>query len=104
IPDITIIEKKHIWLVDVATLGDSHITQKETEKPTKYQDLKIEVQRLWERKVDIVPIVVGAHGAIPKDLHHCLKSLGLNKVSPAQIQKAALLKMAHILRKYLSDT
>ena len=55
-------------------------------------------------KVDIVPIVVGALGAIPKDVHQCLKSLGLDKVSLSQIQKAALLGTAHILRKYLSDS
>src|SRR6185436_15392476 len=35
-------------LVDVVIPGDSHITQKETEKLTIYQDLKIEVQKLWE--------------------------------------------------------
>src|SRR6185436_937871 len=36
VPDIIIIEKKHIWLVGVAVLGDFRITQKETEKLTKY--------------------------------------------------------------------
>ena len=83
-------------MVDMVILGDSLTMQKETEKLSKYQDLKIEVQRLWERKVDMVPIVVGALGAIPKDLHQCLKSSDLDKVSLAQIQKAALLLTAHI--------
>ena len=46
IPHITMIEKKQVWLIDVATPGESRIDQKEVEKITKYQDLKIEVERL----------------------------------------------------------
>src|ERR1044071_6030581 len=55
-PDITVIEIKQIWLIDVAIPGDSRVVQKEAEKLSKYDDLRIEVHRLWERKVDIVPI------------------------------------------------
>ena len=44
------VEKKQVWLVDVAIPGDSRIDQKEMEKITKYQNLKIEVERLWERR------------------------------------------------------
>ena len=33
---------------------------------SKYQDRAIEVQRQWElRKVKVVPIVIGALGAVP---------------------------------------
>ena len=60
IPDITVVEKKQVWLVDVAIPGDSRIQQKEVEKITKYQDLKIEVERLWERKATVVPVVIRA--------------------------------------------
>jgi putative methionine-R-sulfoxide reductase with GAF domain len=54
ISDITVVEKKQVWLVDVAIPGDSRIQQKEVEKNIKYQDLKIEVERLWERKVTVL--------------------------------------------------
>lgn len=101
IPDITVVEKKQVWLVDVAIPGDSRIEQKEIEKITKYQDLKIEVERLWEKKATVVPVVIGALGAIPRDLEKHLKTLGLDRISPSQLQKAALLGTAHILRKYL---
>ena len=101
IPDITVVEKKQVWLIDVAIPGDSRIDQKEVEKITKYQDLKIEVERLWEKKATVVPVVIGALGAIPRDLTKHLKTLGLDKISPSQLQKAALLGTAHILRKYL---
>jgi hypothetical protein len=101
IPDITVVENKQVWLVDVAIPGDSRIQQKEVEKITKYQDLKIEVERLWERKATVVPVVIGALGAIPRDLTKHLNTLGLDKITPSQLQKAALLGTAHILRKYL---
>ena len=81
---------------------DSKINQKEVEKITQYQDLKVEVERFWEKKATEVPVVIEALGAIiPRDLVKHLKTLGLDKISPSLIQKAALLVIAHILRKYL---
>ena len=95
--DITVVEKKQVWLIDVAILGDSTFNQKEVEKITKYQDLKIKVERFWEQKATVVPVVSGALGAITRDLLKHLKTLGLEKISPSQLQKAALLGIAHIL-------
>ena len=100
-PDITVVEKKQVWLIDVAIPGDSRIQQKELEKITKYQDLRVEVERLWERKATVVPVVIGALGAIPKDFKKHLSTIGIDKITPSQLQKAALLGTAHILRKYL---
>ena len=97
IPDITVVEKKQVWLIDVAIPGDSRIDQKDVEKITKYQDLKVEVERLWEKKATVVPVVIGALEAIPRDLVKHLKTLGLDKISPSQLQKAVLLGTAHIL-------
>ena len=76
-----------MWLIDVAIPGDNRINQKEVEKITKYQDLKVEVERLWEKKATVVPVVIGALGAIPRDLVKHLKTLGLDKISPSQLQK-----------------
>ena len=100
IPDIIVLEKK-VWLIDVAISGDSRINQKEVEKITMYQDLKVKVERLWEKKATVVPMVIGALRAIPRDLLKHLKTLGLDKISPSQLQKAARLETAHILQKYL---
>ena len=101
IPDITVVEKTQVWLIDVAIPGDSRIENKQVEKISKYQDLRIEVEQLWEKKATVVPVVVGALGAIQKDLEKHLRTLGLDKITLSQIQKAALLGTAHILRKYL---
>ena len=87
IPDITVVEKKQVWLIDVAIPGDIIINQKEVEKITKYQDLKIKVERHWEKKATVMPVVIGALGAIPRDLVKHLKTLGLNKISPNQQYK-----------------
>ena len=54
-----------------------------------------------ERKTTVVPVVIGALGAIPRDLTKHLNTLGLDKITPSQLQKAALLGTVHILRKYL---
>ena len=40
IPDITVVEKKQVWIIDVTIPGDGRIEEKELEKISKYQDLK----------------------------------------------------------------
>ena len=47
IADITVVEKKQAWIIDVAISGDCRIEEKELEKFSEYQDLKIEIERLW---------------------------------------------------------
>ena len=37
---------------------------KEYEKVSKYNDLEIEIQKMWHLKVTIVPVVIGAIGMI----------------------------------------
>ena len=95
------VEKKQLWFIDVAIPEDRRIDQKEVEQITKYQDLNIEIERLWEKRATVVPMVIGALGAIPRDLVRHLRILGLDKISPSQLFKAALPRTAHIQRKYL---
>ena len=86
----------------MSNLGVQVYDNKTLEKITKYQDLRIEVQRLMEKKATVVPVIIGALGAIPKDLEKHLQTLKLGKITPSQLQKAALLGTAHILRRYLN--
>lgn len=74
-------QTKQSWFINVATPGESRIEQKEHEKLAKYQDLKIEVKRLWKKKATDVPLVAGALGAAPKQLDNSLKTLGLDLIS-----------------------
>ena len=73
IPDLTVVETKQVWLIDVEIPGDSRINRKELEKITMFQDLKVEIERLWKKKATVVPVVIGALRAIPRDLVKHLK-------------------------------
>lgn len=49
--------------------SDSSIRKKEDEKMMKYQDLKDELKRVWKVKAKVlVPVVIGAHGALTHKL------------------------------------
>ena len=43
---------------------DNRIKEKEKDKIEKYQDLGRELQKIWNVKVKIIPLVVGSLGAI----------------------------------------
>ena len=69
-PDLIIInQKKKIWKsVDFAVPADHRINLKVSEKKDKFLDLARELKKLWNMKVTIVPIVIGAFGTITKGL------------------------------------
>ena len=46
--------------------GDSRVEAKENEKVQKYQDLARELRKLWQVKVKVVHVVVGALGYNPE--------------------------------------
>ena len=65
IPDIVIQEKKksdRCQIIDVAIPSDYNIQKKATEKMSKYVDLQTECQRLWNKKVEVIPVIIGATG------------------------------------------
>ena len=86
-------------ITDFAVPGDSRI-EKEKDKIEKYQDLGRVLQKMWNVKVKIIPLVVGSLGAIPKQFGNRLKQIGI-AVGTAQVQKTVLLGTARILRKVL---
>ena len=73
---------------------------KECEKRDKYLDLARELKKLWNMKVTIIPIVVGAFGTVTKGLLKGLADLEVG-VRVETIQTTALLKTARILRRVL---
>ena len=65
-----------------------------------YLDLARELKKLWNMKVTIIPIVIGAFGTVTKGLLKGLEDLEVgSRVETIQI--TALLKMARILRRVL---
>ena len=69
----------------------------ECEKRDKYFDLARELKKLWNMKVTITPIVIGALGTITKGLVQGLEDLEITG-RVETIQTTALLKSARILR------
>ena len=74
---------------------------KEVEKLSKYEDLEIEINRMWNMKTIVIPVVIGNLGIIRKTNDKLIKQLpGTPHIE--MLQKITLLGTAHILRKVLS--
>ena len=69
-PDlITINKKKRICkIIDIAVPADHIINLKECAKKDKYLNLAWELIKLWNMKVTILPILIGAFGTTIKGL------------------------------------
>jgi len=73
---------------------------KEAEKILKYKDLTIEIQHVWNVKTKVIPVIIGATGTISKSFRKYVSNIpGKHEVK--ELQKAAILGTAHILRKVL---
>jgi len=87
-------------LRDVAFSGDRNVIKKEAEKILKYKDLTIEIQRMWNAKTKLIPVIIGVTGIISKSFRKNTNNLpGKHEVK--ELQKTAILGNAHILRKVL---
>ena len=75
--------------------------QKATEKMTKYVDLQIECQRMWDKTVEVVLIMIGATGVVEKNVKKSLNRIPICH-NVYNLQRSAILGSAHILRKVLS--
>ena len=100
-PDLVVVDKEETIckIIDFAVPGD-RIEEKEKDKIEKYQDLGRELQKIWNVKVKIIPLVVGSLGAIPKQFGVRLKQIGIT-LGTAQVQKTVFLGTGKILRKVL---
>ena len=87
-------------IVDFTVPADHRIKLKECEKKDKYLDLTKELKKLWNMKVTIVPIVIGAFGTITKGLLKGLEDLEVGG-RVETIQMTALLRKAGRLRRVM---
>ena len=66
---MVVLEKASRVCIDVAFPFDTRTAEKEREKIHHYQDLKVEIQKMWNCKsLSVVPVVTGALGAVTKNL------------------------------------
>ena len=55
-------------IIDFAVLGDRRVQEKEKEKIEKYQDLRRELQKIWNVRVKIIPVLLGTARILRKFL------------------------------------
>ena len=67
-PDIIVkdFKEKACLLIDMSIPTDHNIPAKEFDKLSKYEDLEIEIQRMWKLRTSTVPVIVEALGIIKK--------------------------------------
>jgi hypothetical protein len=87
-------------LIDVAIPGDRNVIKKEGKKILKYKHLIIEIQRMWNVKTKVTPVIIGATGTISKSFRKYLSSIP-GKHDIKELQKTAILGTAHTLREVL---
>jgi len=76
------------------------VIKKEAEEILKYKDLTIEIQRIWNVKTKVIPVIIGATGTVSKLFRKYVSNIpGIHEVK--ELQKTAILGTAHVLRKVL---
>ena len=72
-PNLVVVDKKErsCKIIYFAVHGDSGI------EVEKYHDLGRELQKIWNVKVKIIPLVKGSLGAIPKEFGNTLNQIGI---------------------------
>ena len=88
--------------MDFAVPADHRVKLKENEKKVKYLDLARELKKkqLWNMKVTVIPIVIGALGTVTKRLIKGLEDLK-KRGRVETIQTTTLLRSVRILRRVL---
>ena len=66
----------------------------------KYQSLKIKLEQLWKVKIMVIPVAVGAPGAIADRLPGWLAQIP-GTISEVEQQKSVLLRTAQVIRRVL---
>jgi hypothetical protein len=84
----------------VAIPADRNVVQKAEEKKLKYRSLCIEIQRMWNLKCTIIPVITGATGIVTRSCRTNLEAVP-GKHSIDALRKTAILGTSHIIRKVL---
>jgi len=101
-PDIIIRdnEKGTCTLIDVVISGDRNVIKKEAEKIIKYKDLTIEIQRMWNVKTKMIPVIIGAIGTVSKSFTKYVSNIP-GRYEVKEPHKTAILGTTYTLRKVL---
>ena len=65
------------------------------------KELTIEIQHMWNVKTRVIPVIIGETGTISKSFRKYVSDIPGNH-DVTELQKTAILGIAHILRKVLT--
>ena len=101
-PDVIVLQedKNLCQIIYFVCPYDRRVDTKELEKIKHYQDLAQELKKIWNKKVKVIPLVIGTLGTILRKLRKWLKELGI-ETQTTELQKTVLLHTAQILQKVL---
>jgi hypothetical protein len=68
----------------------------------KIHELCVEIQRMWNIKCMIMPVIIGATGIVTRGVKKNLEAIP-GKHSIDSLQKTAILGTSHIIRKVLQS-
>ena len=98
---IFIDEKHHkCQIIDSAIPYDTRVDDKEVEKIKKYLDPVRELQKVWNIKVGVVLLLVGALGTPAKTLGKRLKTIGTD-TKVTKLQRAVLIHTSRFFQKVI---
>jgi hypothetical protein len=105
-PDIVVVDKnkKCGQIIDINCPNDMNVYRNETVKMAKYTELKIELERIWAVRFEVVPVVIGCLGAVSNRRNIFMKKLGLTTRDADEMQAIALRGSCRILRKIITQT
>ena len=106
-PDITVfdLENKTAKIIDIKIPSDHNLFSSETEKIVKYNDLAIELKKIYNLKaIDIIPIVISCNGLLSKNFNKFISKLDLPPYIYKEIQKTVILDTCRFVRKVLNMT
>jgi hypothetical protein len=89
-------------MIGVAIPSDRNVIQV-SEKKLKYKNLSIEIQRMWNMKCFVIPVIIRATVIVTKGLKKYLETIpGKHSIDSLQ-KKTAVLGTSHIIRKVLQS-
>ena len=100
-PDLVINKQKRTCRIPIFSVPADHwVKLKECEKKHKNLDLARELKKLWNMKVTVIPIVIGAFDTVIKGLVEGIEDLEI-RGWVEKIQTRVLLRLTRIQRRAL---
>ena len=101
-PDVIVVQKdKNLYqIIDFACPCDRRVDTKELEKIEHYQDLARQLRNIWNMKVSVIPLVIGALGTTPIKLRNWLKKIGI-ETQITELQKLSSYTLLESSKRFL---